>query len=499
MKSACLLLKILTAGFIFAAGFPFPVKAYDFSMLQGLKTKKKEILMEMSGYDILAAGFKGSIKDGKVIASFREKHKITDVQAEYAENHFDFPNLIIEIYEPEAHTDSFMVNRVYYLFQKAQDSVYYFRFKTANQRDIALEAEIMDSFFKGKLDGYISKKTGDGEVSFAGKQINTGSDRYVVAPHHVSSNEGQIRWSEFLTFEEAEINTFNHIRSNQRDDAKILSDEDIEILFNDKFVTAQRTVYKFDSETYPLAFYYVSAETGGKYLSCVMSHYCSTRNDYQIPPLLWPFFSIPSLPEWADSEYNIPEYEQYTEDERENLQISHPVVEVKLQSITPLGSLHNIFAAAPAIGMRLCLPVKNYGIIGIGGFGGFPVGTNSFKYMDFDGTKIRMIGGIDLQYAVFSYRLIGKLSLQPYCGMGYTALVTDQIREYDDDGNAVYYNIGAFDCKAGAGIIYDKWGVFFEYHNAFFSNSSTVAQKFGSRYLNFGIIYKYTLGSSSFF
>ncbi|MDR2679225.1 MAG: hypothetical protein LBC47_00270 [Tannerella sp.] len=498
MKSACFLLKILTTGFIFATGFPFPVEAYDFSMLQGLKTKK-EILMEMSGYDILAAGFKGSIKDEKIITSFKEKNKITDIQAEYAENQFDLPNLVIEIYEPEAHTDSFMVNRVYYLFQTARDSVYYFRFKTANQRDIALEAEIIDLFFKGKLDGYISKKSEDGEVNFAGQQIKTGNARYVVAPHHISCNEGQVRWSEFLTFEEAEMNTFNHIRSNQRDDAEILSDEDIEILFDDKFVTAQRTVYRFDSETYPLAFYYVTAEIGGKYLSCVMSHYCSIRNDYQRSPLLRQFFSIPSLPEWADSEYDIPEYEQYTEDEQENILSGYSGVDVTLQSIIPLGSLQNIFAFAPAIGMRVCFPVKNYGIIGVGVSGGFPVGTNNFKYMDFDDTKIRMIGSMDLQYTVFRYRLSGKLSLQPYFGMGYTVLVTDKIREYDDDENAVYYDTGAFDCKVGTGIIYDKLGLFFEYHKELFSNSSAITQKFGSRYLNFGIVYKYSLGSLSFF
>jgi hypothetical protein len=158
----------------------------------------------------------------------------------------------------------------------------------------------------------------------------------------------------------------------------------------------------------------------------------------------------------------------------------------------PLGDLQNIFSFAPLIGSRINLPIKNYGVIGVGINVGIPVGANKFKYLDFDDAKINLAGIFDLQYTVFRYRLNSNLSLQPYFGIGYSTLGTDKLEEIDDEGNEIYYSIDAFDCKAGIETVYKKWGLFFEYHCATFPNSSTVSQKFGTRYFNVGIVYKYS-------
>jgi hypothetical protein len=158
----------------------------------------------------------------------------------------------------------------------------------------------------------------------------------------------------------------------------------------------------------------------------------------------------------------------------------------------PLGDLQNIFSFAPLIGARINLPIKNYGVIGVGINIGIPVGANKFKYLDFDDAKINLAGIFDLQYTVFRYRLNSNLSLQPYFGIGYSTLGTDKLEEIDDEGNEIYYSIDAFDCKAGIETVYKKWGLFFEYHYATFPNSSTVSQKFGTRYFNVGIVYKYS-------
>jgi len=473
------------------AGICLPAAAYDFSMLQGLKTTdskgNENFYMEMSGYSIFASTMKGKISNPKNIAAFKKKLKVKQNPVEFSEQSFQLPNYVIE--ESFASENSAItLNRTYYLFQTKPDSFFYFSFISQNMRDNILEKAIVEAFFKDELAPYISSNPVADEFMFAGRTVKLGNACEWRNPHSVACKGGQISWSEFPSLEEAEMDMDINILANKKETLPVLTDEFIEIILEGEPTMAYRVAYKSSYSATPLIVYYAAQEIRGHYVSVIMSNYGYNRNDYELSPLLKQFFSIPNIPDWAQQEFDRPQYEQLTEEDREQNQSVY--MPVYLGSVVPLGKLSDRFGAAPFFGLGFFCNIKDKAALELDVNIGGTINRNEFRYLDYDDAKANVLLNIGLRYYFLKHKINNKFTFMPYFGIGYTGLQTNKVEGETNDGEKKYYFIESLDLQGGVKLEYKKFVLFFEYHHTTLSNYRRVDNDFGNTFLSVGLSYK---------
>jgi hypothetical protein len=486
MKSVLSFLFLLLA-------FPLLAGEYDFSPLQGLKNSQGDIRFEMSGYDIFAGSFKGNINQAKTIAAFKRKYKIKNIQAEYTDPQFAVPHKIIEEKAPLQNNPDIKPDAVYYLFQQSEKEIKLISFQTLAQRDIFLEQEFVKAFLADSLNGYISEDWKGEAISFAGRTVELGNACAWRSPHNFSCKGGQISWSEFSSPESAGLYLDTRIAANNNQNLSILSKDYIEVLFEDVPTIAYRVAYKLKGSFYPLIVYYLEQEVRGRYLSCVMSNYGYNRNDYELSPLLQLFMSIPTVPDWAYNQFDVPELEAPSTKEMKRLNAyGKPVhIEIRPGLMTPLGNLQNVFESAPMLDLFIGgYPVNPQMSIGIGIAFSFPVKPALFD-LNYENViseaKVRSVIQMSLRYR-YNHSLKKDWMTSPYFGIGISSLNTNLIKQINDDGTKNYHAIDALDLYGGFSIKYKFIGCFVEYHHSAYSNSSKVINNFGNNSLNFGFL-----------
>lgn len=432
---------------LFVTSFYALADDYDFSALQGLRGEKGEVYFEISGYDIFCNSQKGKL-NLQTIAKFKKQQKIKGIQAEYSDPKLLLPNKIIESEQSLEKNPDLKYSIVYFLFASSEDEIKYIVFQTLNQRDIFLEQAFVNAFLAGKLESYISGNWTGESVSFAGRIIQLGTACEWRSPHNLYCKGGQISWSEFPSAESADLDLDMRIAANSKGSSEILSEEYVDILFEDIPTIAYRVVYMGKNASLPLVVYYVAQEVRGKYLSCTMSNYGYNRNDYELSSLLQQFMNISSLPDEAYNQFDIPQYE-----DSENIEgmFYRPGWEIRLGSLFPFGNLNHVFKYAPSIGFSLSVPVKQKMSIDLVLMLSFPVKSNSFDYTNkgyTNQTKAKSLVDGSLRYR-YRHTLSKNLSCHTYFGIGVFSLSTDLEKSVDSDNNKTFYSVEALDLYGG--------------------------------------------------
>jgi hypothetical protein len=311
MKKIALLFLFVSTAFSAVAS------DYDFSALQGLKKKNGDIWFEISGYDIYATSKKGKLSDAKKIAALKKKYKIKHIRAEFSDSLLEIPNKIIELQSIwEGNPNIVQAHEVYYILQHAENELVILSFWTLNQRDLSLEQAFVKAFFNKTLDNFISNDWTGKSIIFVGRTISSlGNACGWRSPHNFLCKGGQISWSEFSSADAANLDLENRIIADNFEDYAILSNEYIDVIFENIPTVAYRVAYKQQDKPQeniyylPLIVYYISQEVRGRYISCIMSNYGANRNDYRLASLLQNFMSIPNPPEWASNRLDVQEYE----------------------------------------------------------------------------------------------------------------------------------------------------------------------------------------------
>lgn len=427
------------------------VAGNDYTFLQGMKDQTprmkyredRDIYFEMSGYDISVRFVKGSIGDRKAMDDQKKKYKIKNPSANYSEPGLEFENLVIEQEDSLKNNPSVRIYSAYYFIQYQPGMFAVFHFHTPDQRDFVFEREFVSDYISGKLDPYILEDPSGEYMDFAGRNIQLGTACRWNSPHNFHCRGGQISWSEFPSFERAEINMENRIKANHGDNLMVISEDHIEVLFEEIPTTALRVAYlqKNSPNRYPLIVYYLCQEVRGRYISCIMSHYGQNRTDFELPDLLTEFMSIPSTPYWAANKYDLPEFEEYTESEKEHFKTMINRLEVRGGTFVPLGRLNDKFDTALSLGVVLGIPVKHNMSVDIYVDVGFPLGrppVNIFIDGEKNETKLTSVVLAGLRYR-YQMNLTNNLFLTPYAGLGVASLATDIERESSRENDKSYY------------------------------------------------------------
>ena len=489
MKHVYFLLLFLIPGLYTFAG------SYDFSALQGLRDKQGNIYFEISGYDIFCSSMKGEITNSETIAAFKRLQKIQDIQTEYSDSDFKFPNKIIEAKQPTEKNPAIEYNQAFYLFAISENDVDYIVFQTLNPRDISLEKEFINAFLDGNLSEYVSDNWTSDSISFAGRDIQLNSACQWKSPHNLfCKDDGQISWSEFPSAESASADLNAHIAINNGDLNTILSKSYIEVVFEGIPTTAYKVTYMEKNTSYPLTVYYISQKIRNRYVSCIMSNY-GYRDDHELAPLFRQFMGILSPPD--ETAYNKPDtppqYEETTNDA--STPWWNPDIELHFGSVFPLGNLTQIFKYAPSANLFLCFPIKQKLSIDAGFMLSLPVKRHTFDY-NYKGqtykTKTTPLIGASLRYSYWQ-PLDKDFSLVPYLGVGLFSMTTDMGKRIDKDNQKTSFAIESMDFYGGFQLNYRQLGYFIEYHRTTLPMSYKVSNDFGHSFLNTGFVYYFIM------
>ncbi len=143
---------------------------------------------------------------------------------------------------------------------------------------------------------YSSIKTDN--INFAGREIELGGNcnwmniNNIQCPYY-----GQMNWSVHNTKESANLSIENQLKATKiKSGGKVISEEEVNIVFEGKPTKAKKIYYDFTGVTSILAsmsggknltIYYVSEKVRNNYLSCVLSFWNNDNiNPSGLPPLL---------------------------------------------------------------------------------------------------------------------------------------------------------------------------------------------------------------------
>lgn len=463
-------------------------QTYDLSNMHGLVNNKGEILLEISGYEIYIGTFKGDLAKEKTVNSIKKKYELQTILAEYFESSLPVANKIIEAESYIEDRPYVKANQICFLLKKSEKEITVILFQTLNQRDTVLEKEILERYLKDGLKDYVTDDWTASKITFAGREIELGSACKWKSPHNIYCYGGQISWSEFPDFDSALSDINMRVKANDNEKLLVLSDDEIEIIFEDIPTIALRVVYmeKSGYENFPLIVYYVAQEVRGRYLSCTLSHYGYNRHYYELPSLLQQIMSVPSLPEDAFNEFDIPEYEDLPE-RREKNKDDINIGGVKAGGVIPIGGLTNVFKWAPVIELYAGYPIKRNLAIDLGVSLAFPVKKSYFEYYrgkEIYDTKTNLMLALNARLRS-QHKLAENVYINPYLGFGVNALQTDI--EYDTDEGTSYRAVETLDAFGGINLRYKMVGLFAEYHYTPYSIGGKVLKSLGNSWFNMGI------------
>jgi len=461
--------------------------------MHALRNNNGDIMIEISGYEGIISTQKGQINNEKTIKDIKKKYEIGNILAEYPSSKLEISNKVIEADLIPKDRPGIKANQICYIVEDKKDKLSVIYLYTYNQRNTVLEEDIVKAYLTDGLNQYIQNWDTE-NISFISRKVELGNACKWMSPHNIHCKGGQLSWSEFPSFLEANLDINNRINANAvNKDITVLMEEDIDIIFEDIPSLAHRVVYRHKSKngySNPLIVYYIVQEVRGQYVSCVLSNYGYNRNDYELSPLLQQFMNIPQLPVNAYNQFDVPDYEEITAEEKEESKKEMNNWELRAGTWLPMGNLSNTFKIAPSFGAHIGMPFNKNMAIDLGFQLAFPINSKLFDYYYgnrySDVSEVDAIATISLRYR-YQQTLARNVYWTTYFGFGLNSIQTDLEKENYDDENNKWYSVDTFELFGGVNIRYKKVGCFLEYHYSPYSIANKVKKSFGNSAINTGI------------
>ena len=272
--------------------------------MHGLSENGNQIY-EISGYTISVVKNKAKFQE-KDIKKLKKKYYLTNITAEYSDETLGCENKIIEsTYIIDKDLPDVLANQLCYILPYDEKELIVILFQTTENRNRKLEQEFLKAYFDKELSKYVTnidRWTAD-SLNFVGRTIELGGACRWMSPNNVQcSGLGQMSWSTFETLEDAKLNnqTLLSKKDLEKSGFMVISEKDINILFEEIPTIAKRMVYKIKMPKFLmggrniLVVYYVVQKVRGTYVSCILSYYAKKEDDYELAPLLKEVMSIDS-------------------------------------------------------------------------------------------------------------------------------------------------------------------------------------------------------------
>ncbi|NER16079.1 hypothetical protein [Spongiivirga citrea] len=194
-------------------------------------------------------------------------------------------------------TDGIVQKNSFYFLENEKKRVDIIRFSNINKRDKSFEGKMLDLIINNKIPKSNFSPTSTDSINFAGRQIKLGGVcRWMDVNSVQCPGHGQMNWSVYKDLESAKnaIQYQFEITKAKRG-GKVISEEEVDIVFEGEEVKAKKVVYDFKgiksllasmSGGETLTIYYVAAPVRGNYVGCVLSHWNNDQIEENGLPLL---------------------------------------------------------------------------------------------------------------------------------------------------------------------------------------------------------------------
>lgn len=287
MKQIALLLT-------FICSFAYSQKNNILERLQALDNNSK-IWYNIDGYSITSEIFKYNF-DEKGLKKVLKKHSIKDNSRVKDEN-INTNNLYFLTTEKVA--DNLFQRNSFYIVENQDKKIIVIWFTKTGEIDRETERKLANLIIENKIpkENFATMQTE--KINFGGREIELGNNCYWTFLNNVQCPYfGQMNWSVHKDLQDAKNSVENQLTLTKlRKGGKVVSEEIIDIEFENVPTKAKKVVYDFTGITGALAgmsggktltIYYVSEEVRKNHISCVLSFWNNDQinPETKLPPLL---------------------------------------------------------------------------------------------------------------------------------------------------------------------------------------------------------------------
>ncbi|PWH82829.1 hypothetical protein DIS18_11415 [Algibacter marinivivus] len=230
------------------------------------------------------------------------KNKIKKEDVKEIDKELNFENY--RVVKREQFDNGLISVSINYFVKNKNNRISVFWFSYYDKNNPEFERKMIELILNDKIPKSCFSSLKTEKINFAGREIELGGNcnwmniNNIQCPYY-----GQMNWSVHKTKQSAELSIENQLKATKiKNGGKVLSEEEVEIVFEDVKTKAKKVLYDFTGVTSLLAsmsggknltIYYVSEKIRDNYVSCVLSFWNNDNiNPSGLPPLLEEVMSI---------------------------------------------------------------------------------------------------------------------------------------------------------------------------------------------------------------
>jgi hypothetical protein len=255
-----------------------------------------KIWYNIDGYSITSEVFNYNF-DEKGLNKIFKKHSIKEDDIKTKDDRVSKNNIVV--HKTEKLNDKIIQRNSYYIIENSDKKITAIWFAKTSIEDFKMQRELTNLIIENKIpkSNFVSMQTN--QINFGNRQIELSSSCYWTFLNTVQCPYfGEMNWSVHYSLEDAKESVENQLEmAKSRKSGKILSEEMVDVEFENIPTKAKKVIYDFTGLTGALAgmsggktltVFYVAEKVRENYMSCVMSFWNNDEinSETKLPPLL---------------------------------------------------------------------------------------------------------------------------------------------------------------------------------------------------------------------
>ena len=255
-----------------------------------------KIWYNIDGYSITSEVFNYNF-DEKGLKKIFKKHSIKEDDLKTKDDSISKNNIVV--HKTEKLNDKLSQRNSYYFVENSDKKITVIWFAKTSNEDFTIQRELTNLIIENKIpkSNFVSMQTN--KINFGNRQIELANSCYWTFLNTVQCPYfGEMNWSVHYSLEDAKESIENQLEmTKSRKSGKILSEEIIDVEFENVPTKAKKVIYDFTGLTgaltgmsggKTLTIYYVAEKVRENYMSCVMSFWNNDEinPETKLPPLL---------------------------------------------------------------------------------------------------------------------------------------------------------------------------------------------------------------------
>jgi hypothetical protein len=255
-----------------------------------------KIWYNIDGYSITSEVFNYNF-DEKGLNKIFKKHSIKEDDIKTKDDSVSKNNIVV--HKTEKLNDKIIQRNSYYIIENSDKKITAIWFAKTSIEDFKMQRELTNLIIENKIpkSNFVSMQTN--QINFGNRQIELSSSCYWTFLNTVQCPYfGEMNWSVHYSLEDAKESVENQLEmAKSRKSGKILSEEMVDVEFENIPTKAKKVIYDFTGLTGALAgmsggktltVFYVAEKVRENYMSCVMSFWNNDEinSETKLPPLL---------------------------------------------------------------------------------------------------------------------------------------------------------------------------------------------------------------------